>query len=96
MLGWKPKLLLLGIVYLSGFATAVYCLAPPADMSREALAARQASLASPPSERVLEGLGVVFNKAKEIGADLVDRVTVLIQARNRPSTSPDPGRPDKP
>jgi hypothetical protein len=96
MLGWRAKLLLLGIVYLCGFATAVYCLAPPANVSRETLAARQANLASAPSERVLEGLGVVLHKVRVLGEDLVDRVTVLIQARNHPSTSPDPGRPSKP
>jgi|GEM_PF-361961 len=81
MLGWRGKLVFLLIVYLSGFATAVYCLAPPANVPREALVARQCSLGSTASDRVLQGIGVAFHKAKEIGRDLVDRVSVLIQYR---------------
>jgi hypothetical protein len=96
MLGWRAKLLLLGIIYLSGFATAVYCLAPPANVSRETLAARQASLTSTPSDRLLQAAGVVLHKAAVIGADLVDRATVLIQARTVQAPNPDPSPPDKP
>jgi hypothetical protein len=96
MLGWRAKLILLGIVYLSGFATAVYCLAPPANVPREALAANQANLASSPSDRVIKAAGVVLHKARVIGEDLVDRVTVLIQARTRPPSTPDQAGQDKP
>jgi hypothetical protein len=81
MLGWRGKLVLLVIFYLSGFATAVYCLAPPANIPREALVARQSSLGSTASDRVLQALGVALHKAREVGRDLVDRVSVLIQYR---------------
>jgi hypothetical protein len=95
MLSWRGKLLLLGTVYLGGFVTAVYCLAPPSGVSREVLAARQASLTTTPSERVLGAIRVVVRKAREAGQDLVDRATVLIECRTRPEPSPNAAPSDK-
>ena len=81
MLGWRGKLVFLLIVYLSGFATAVYCLAPPANIPREALVARQSTLGSTASDRVFQVIGLALRKAKDVGRDLVDRASVLIQCR---------------
>ncbi len=81
MLSWRGKLILLAMAYLSGFLTAVYCLAPPAGVSREVLAARQAHLTSTPAERVCDVIRVVVRKVRETGQDLVDRVTVLWECR---------------
>ena len=67
------------IVYLSGFGTAIYCLAPPANITREAMAASQASFASTASDRLLQASRIVLHKGKEVGQDLVDRASVLIQ-----------------
>lgn len=88
MLSWRGKFLLLAIVYLSGFATAVYCLAPPANIPRETLAASQSNLGSTASDRLIQTLGVALQKAKELGKDLVDRASVLVQYRysQKPST----------
>jgi len=82
---WRGVLILLVIVYVAGFATAVYCLAPPASTSREDLAASQARLDSTPTDRVVKAVGIALRKARAAGEDLVDRTTALIQSRENRS-----------
>jgi len=78
---WRGGLTLLVIAYVAGFATAVYCLAPPASTSREDLAASQARLDSAPTDRVVKAVGIALHKARTAAEDLVDRTTALIQSR---------------
>ena len=78
---WRARLVLLVAVYMAGFVSAVYCLAPPAGTPRQHLAMRQACLESTAQDRVVQALAVALDKAKEAGRDLVDRITVLIQSR---------------
>lgn len=80
---WRARLVLLVAIYLAGFVSAVYCLAPPAGTPREHLAISQAYLDSTAPDRVVDALALALDKAKAAGRDLVDRITVLIQSRER-------------
>ena len=90
MLSWRGKLLLLLIVYLGGFATAIYCLAPPANTPREALAADQSNPGTKASDRLLQAINLALHRGKNIGLDLVDRAYVLVQHRYPMPPNTDP------
>ncbi|MBP8305008.1 MAG: hypothetical protein KBE04_12870 [Phycisphaerae bacterium] len=85
---WRARLVLLVAVYMAGFVSAVYCLAPPAGTPREHLAIHQACLESTAPDRVAQALAFALDKARLAGRDLVDRITVLIQSRGSRSQPP--------
>jgi len=69
MCGWRSKLIFLLIVYFSGFATAIYTLAPAPAKSGHQAAAKDITYAAFKSDEFAKSFNAGMHKCIDLGKD---------------------------
>jgi len=79
MCGWRSKLIFLLIVYFSGFATAVYTLAPAPEKSAHQAGAKDFTYAAFKSDELAKSLNQGMHKCIDLGKDFAWRAAKLMK-----------------
>lgn len=78
-MGWRSKFVFVLIVYFAGFATAVYCLAPPPPNSGTSNG--KPLLGSVRSDQFVQSFNSGMHKAIDLGKDAATQAAQLIQEK---------------
>jgi hypothetical protein len=79
MCGWRSKLIFLLIVYFSGFATAVYTLAPALEKSAHQAGAKDFTYAAFKSDELAKSFNQGMHKCIDLGKDFAWRAAKLMK-----------------
>jgi hypothetical protein len=78
-MGWRSKLVFVLMVYFAGFATAVYCLAPPP--AEGGTAKGKPMIGSLRSDQFVQSFNSGMHKAIDLGKDAAKQAAQLIQEK---------------
>ena len=81
MRGWRTKFVFLLIVYFSGFATAIYFLAPVSPDCQMSEAHKDKLRGMIDSERLATAMNSGMHKAASLSKEIAERASVLIRER---------------
>ncbi len=79
MCGWRSKLIFLLIVYFSGFATAIYTLAPAPEKSAHQAGAKDFTYAAFKSDELAKFFNQGMHKCIDLGKDFAWRAAKLMK-----------------
>ena len=79
--GWRTKFVFLLIVYFSGFATAIYFLAPVSADCQVSEAQKDKLRGMIDSERLTTAMNSGMHKAASLSKEIAERASVLIKER---------------
>jgi hypothetical protein len=81
MRGWRSKFVFLLIVYFSGFATAIYFLAPAPKHKSGRTSAKSVSLSRLKSDEFAQSLSTGMHKCVDFGKDAASRAAKFIKEK---------------
>lgn len=81
MCGWRSKLILLLIVYFSGFATAIYTLAPAPEKSTGQANAKEFTYAAFKSDELAKSFNDGMHKCIDLGKDFAWRAAKIMKEK---------------
>lgn len=81
MRGWRSKFVFLLIVYFSGFATAIYFLAPAPEHKSRRSSAKSISLSKLKSDEFAQSLSTGMHKCVDFSKDAALRAAKFVQQK---------------
>ena len=81
MCGWRSKLILLLVVYFSGFATAVYTLAPAPEKSAYQAGAKDFTYPAFKSDAFAKSFNAGMHKCIDLGKEFAWRAAKLMKEK---------------
>ncbi len=81
MCGWRTKLIFLLIVYFSGYATAIYTLAPAPEKSTHQAGAKDFTYAAFKSDEFAKSFNEGMHKCIDLGKDFAWRAGKLMKEK---------------
>ena len=81
MRGWRIKLVFLLIVYFSGFATAIYCLAPATENRSSRLFENGSAFSELKSDEFAQSFNAGLHKCVDFGKDAAWRASEFIKKK---------------
>jgi len=81
MCGWRSKLIFLLVVYFSGFATAVYTLAPPPEKSAPQAGGKDLTYAAFKSDEFAKSFNAGMHKCIDLGKDFAWRAAKMMKEK---------------
>jgi hypothetical protein len=81
MCGWRSKLIFLLVVYFSGFATAVYTLAPAPEKCAYQAGAKDLTYAAFKSDEFAKSFNDGMHKCVDLGKDFALRAAKLMKEK---------------
>ena len=81
MCGWRSKLIFLLIVYFSGFATAIYTLAPPPEKSSPQASGKDFTYAAFKSDEFAKSFNAGMHKCIDLGKDFAWRAAKMMKEK---------------
>lgn len=81
MRGWRIKLVFLLIVYFSGFATAIYCLAPTPENRSGRLFENSSAFSELKSAEFAQSFNASLHKCVDFGKDAAWRASEFIKKK---------------
>jgi len=81
MRGWRVKFIFLLIVYLAGFATAIYCFVPASDEQTSETRERSFAFSNLKTEEFARSFNTGMHKCIDFGKDSALRVGKIIKQK---------------
>jgi len=80
-MGWRSKFVFVLIVYFAGFATAVYCLAPPPESTTISTSQKNVLGAKFRSDQFAKSVNTGIYKCIDLGKDAATRAAQVIREK---------------